>query len=83
MMECYDTETISGKAFLLSSSKECIEVSSFDSCMEFIFKSPARLTFAYNMDYDASAILKYLPARDIDKLYLHTSIRVNGMRLVY
>jgi hypothetical protein len=35
------------------------------------------------MDYDASAILKYLPARDIDKLYLHTSIRVNGMRLVY
>jgi hypothetical protein len=83
MLETYDTETIDGKAFLLSSSRECIEVKSFDDCMDFLFKSDARLTFAYNMDYDASAILKYLPPRDIDKLYLHTSININGMRIVY
>jgi hypothetical protein len=35
------------------------------------------------MDYDASAILKYLPARDIDKLYLHTYIKMSGLKIVY
>lgn len=82
-VECYDTETIHGKAFLIASS-ECVQdVNSFDDCMEFIFRHSPNLCFAYNMDYDASAILKFLPPRDVDKIYLHTTLNVNGFRLVY
>lgn len=82
-IETYDTETIDGKAFLIGSSETVKDVSSFDECIEFIFSHPANTVFAYNMDYDASAIMKFLPPRDIDKIYLHNTLRVNGYLLSY
>lgn len=82
-IETFDTETINGKAFLIASHVEWREVSSFDECMEFLLQSNVSISFAYNMDYDASAVLKFLPSRDIDKLYLHNILKVNGFRLTY
>lgn len=82
-IETFDTETVDGKAFLIASSKHISDISSFTQAVEFIFSHDSNISFAFNMDYDASAILKFLSSREIDKLYLHNKLNVNGYFVQY
>lgn len=85
----FDTETQDGKAFLTctydgKNSKDYL-MSNKQDVIDFFnsFHSSTRLAFCYNLDYDASALLKYFGQDALIKLYLGQSIVVGNLKIRY
>lgn len=85
----FDTETQDGKAFLCCTydgkeSKDYL-INSKQDAIDFFndFHSSTRLAFCYNLDYDASALLKYFGQDALIKLYLGQSIIVGNLKIRY
>ena len=62
----FDTETVNGKAVLLSYATEqnkngIIELESLSQALELLTSLDTRILFAFNLDYDVRALLAFLP----------------------
>lgn len=77
-----DTETYRGKAFLLSHAEGVIELNSFADFLNACRKLGKRFVF-YNLEYDISAILKFLPETLTKRLYLEKSVTYKGCTFRY
>lgn len=82
-----DTETYRGRAFLLSHAGGVFRLSGFGDFVRALLAlakgGPRRFVF-YNLEYDASALFKWLPREAIDLLYLERAHALpDGTRLRY
>lgn len=83
-----DTETIQGKAFLLSCADAVFEITSFSDFMSamqsFITGRRKVVNFVwFNLDYDVTALLKYLPRKNIRELFVTQRTSWRGIRMRY
>src|SRR5678815_2911572 len=79
-----DTETYKGKAFLLSTSTEAILIASFRDFQNILFRYPKKTRFVfYNLDYDISALVKFLPRRIAAQIYLDRTVKYGSVWLRY
>lgn len=85
----FDTETQDGKAFLACTydGKEAKDylINNKQDVIDFFnsLHGNTRLAFCYNLDYDASALLKYFGQDALIKLYLGQSIVVGNLKIRY
>lgn len=77
-----DTETYKGRAFLLSWADGCVEINSWQDFLKHCYALGRKFT-TFNLDYDASAIFRYLPPETVEGLYLNESVQVGNLRLRY
>ncbi len=77
-----DTETYKGKAFLLSWPNGVKQLERFGDFVE-ACKRLGKLFVFFNIDYDVSAILKYLPKAIVEKLYMEKWVNLKAYRLRY
>lgn len=77
-----DTETYRGKAFLISWAEGCAEVNTWQEFLLHCYALGRKFT-AFNLDYDASAIFKFLPSAAVESLYLNECVTVGNLRLRY
>lgn len=85
----FDTETQDGNAFLVCTydgkeSKDYL-IRNAKDVIDFFnhFHSNTRLAFCFNLDFDASAMLKYLGHDVLIKLYLGQSISIGNLKIRY
>lgn len=79
----FDTETVNGKAFLIANKDEVRDISSLQDIIDFLLSTPENVRFCWNLDYDAGAILKYINAGELDRLYLNGTVRVGKVTITY
>ena len=77
-----DTETFHGKAFLLSTPEKVYQLKGFMHFVEIAAKLGSRFTF-FNLEYDVSALLKYLPQGVVEQVYLDKSVFYRDISLRY
>lgn len=77
-----DTETQDGKAILLATPTEYVEVSSWRECWRFLVKRGPDFC-VFNLSYDARAILAYLPGTVLDRLRNGGSARYGKWSIRY
>jgi len=78
-----DTETDEGRVTLIADHLGYYKViHNLDELLDYIFRGPLSktLNFFYNLDYDASAILKHLPYKNLDDLTDDTQTVYRGWR---
>lgn len=75
-----DTETQDGRAILLCTDSECLKVRTFGDVARFLLARPGSYA-AFNMDYDARAIIKLLPRALWKRLHIlnHAKVKVRGV----
>lgn len=78
----FDTETERGKAFLLATAQKVYEVRSLGQAFTVLFSLGERFT-TFNLDYDALALLAYMPLKYLKQLYLEKEIEYNGYFIEY
>ena len=87
----FDTETLDGYCLLLACSDKSyvlfdrIDRSNVYEILNFLTKSKYKktLNFFYNVDYDVSAIIKYLPAKNVRELMLFNTTEYDDFQLTY
>lgn len=77
-----DTETYKGKAFLLSTAERVYQIKGFVHFVEIVAQMETRFTF-FNLEYDVSAILKYLPKSVVEQVYLDKQVYYREFSLRY
>lgn len=77
-----DTETYHGKAFLLSTSKRVYQIKGFMQFVDIAISLETRFTF-FNLEYDVSALLKYLPKSIVEQVYLDKAVYYRDICLRY
>ncbi len=78
-----DTETVSGYARMISDGRRVERVESFDEIVKFIEPLYGKTLFAWNMDFDAQAILKYLSMDELTELYNEGKIKIGKQSIKY
>ena len=79
----FDTETQDGRAILLTSESSSLAwPGSFGRSCAWLSKQGTRF-FTYNMDYDARALMAFLPQRTLTELTLRSRATFEGMQLFY
>lgn len=87
--QTFDTETQEGNAFLICTfdgkNFKDYFISNEKDVIQFLndFHAGTRLAFCYNLDYDASALIKYFGQDKLIKLYLGQSIIVGNLKIRY
>jgi hypothetical protein len=79
----FDTETIRGKAFLIADKSRYAETENFQQVIDFLFSTPEKIWFTYNLDYDACAILKHVPVAVLNTLFMHTNCTYSDVDISY
>lgn len=77
-----DTETFKGKAFLLTTAQRGYQIKGFTQFVEIVAKLDTRFTF-FNLEYDVSALLKYLPKSIVEQIYLDKQVYYRDFSLRY
>ncbi len=79
----FDTETQDGAAILVATDRESCDVRNFADVARFLLSRPGSFA-AFNMDYDARAVIKLLPRRLWKQLIVinKCSLAVKGLGLV-
>jgi hypothetical protein len=77
-----DTETYKGKAFLLSHPLGIVLLANWENFADFCYDNGKRFTF-FNMEYDVSALLKFLPEKVVEQIYLEKYARWQGYKFRY
>lgn len=77
-----DTETYKGKAFLLSTAKRVYQIKGFCHFVEIAANLDRRFTF-FNLEYDVSALLKYLPKSIVEQIYLDKLVYYRDFSIRY
>lgn len=77
-----DTETIDGRAFLLSTAKGVYPLSGFDDFIRITSELGADFVF-YNLDYDITGLLVYLPSAVNRELYYKGRVPIVGGTVRY
>ena len=79
-----DTETISGFCRLIGlSTGEHYIIRNLDDLMLFINFCHRKNFLAYNADYDAQSILKWLPAKELDYIMKGIEVEYKGIKFLY
>lgn len=78
----FDTETEKGKAFLITTESASYEIFSFEDAMRVLFSLGDRFT-TFNLDYDATALLAYLPRKLLKVLHVQKKIQYKGYSIEY
>lgn len=79
-----DTETIGGKCRLVGlSTGEHFIVRSVDDLMLFMNYFTNQNFIGYNSDYDAQALLVWLPKKELDYVMKGIEIEFNGIKILY
>jgi len=79
-----DTETINGYCRLIGlSNKESFNIYSLDDMILFLNQRNGENFLAYNADYDAQAILKWLPKKELHYIMLGLEIDYANIKFLY
>jgi hypothetical protein len=79
-----DTETIKGYCRLIGlSNKESFNIYSLDDMILFLNQRTGDNFLAYNADYDAQAILKWLPKKELHYIMLGLEIDYANIKFLY
>jgi hypothetical protein len=79
-----DTETINGQAFLICAYPDKIcKIKKFQDIIDFLFSLNVNNLFCWNVDYDFSAIIKWIPQEYLQKLYFNKTITYKGIVFKY
>ena len=79
-----DTETINGYCRLIGlSNKEYYRISSLSDLMLFLNQRNGENFLAYNADYDAQAMLKWLPKKELHYIILGLEVEYEGIKFLY
>ena len=79
-----DTETINGYCRLIGlSNKESFNIYSLDDMILFLNQRNGENFLAYNADYDAQAILKWLPKKELHYIMLGLEVEYDGIKFLY
>lgn len=77
-----DTETYKGKAFLLSTAERVYQLKGFTHFVDIAQNLGTHFVF-FNLEYDVSAILKYLPQSVVESVYLDKQVKYREFALRY
>ena len=78
-----DTETENGKAFVITTANRDYLINSFADAVKVFASLKADAFTFFNLEYDASAILKHLPQSIIEELYLDKQVKYRGYGIRY
>lgn len=83
----FDTETEKGKAFLMTTAKHAFEITSFlqwvSIMAQYQVENQNQAFTVFNIEYDVSALLKYLPQHIVKQIYLDKEVEYRGLRIRY
>jgi len=81
----FDTETIDGYCRLMATEDNAYKIYGFQDIIDILFYSDYKSSVfvCYNLDYDISAILKYLPLEKIVNIYHGIEVNYGKVRIRY
>lgn len=82
-MLALDTETLHGKAGLLTWKDGYCRLSSFQDFLEYMVKLPDNRFVFYHIDFDVNALLAHLPERIWAQLHIERFVSYKGIQLRY